>query len=96
MCQLKKDIAEERLTCSSNTECTLAAYALQAEMGDFDSEEYHEDGYIQQCAWFCDVVSFNFWLLTCFVLLYISTLYYVSVIPLFGQIQKVRKFKQEH
>ena len=57
MCQLKKDIAEERLTCSANTECMLAAYALQAEMGDFDSEEYHEDGYIQQCAWFCDVVS---------------------------------------
>ena len=57
MCQLKKDIAEERLTCSANTECMLAAYALQAEMGDFDSEEYHEEGYIQQCAWFCDVVS---------------------------------------
>ncbi|KAL5264958.1 hypothetical protein ACHWQZ_G005904 [Mnemiopsis leidyi] len=55
VCQLKKDIAEERLTCSANTECMLAAYALQAEMGDFDSEEYHEEGYIQQCAWFCDV-----------------------------------------
>ena len=32
-------------------------------------------------------------------LLYISTLYttyYISVIPLLGQIQKVKKFKQEH
>ena len=63
------------MTCSSNTECTLAAYALQAEMGDFDSEEYHEDGYIQQCAWFCDVVSFNLWLLTCFVILIIIYFY---------------------
>ena len=29
MCQLKKDIAEGRLLCAANTECTLAAYALQ-------------------------------------------------------------------
>ena len=57
VCQLKKDISEERLVCSANTEVMLAAYALQAEMGDFDSDEHHEDGYIQQCAWFSDVVG---------------------------------------
>ena len=48
MCQLKKDIAADKLICSVNTECQLAAYALQAETGDYDGE----DDDLAQLAWF--------------------------------------------
>ncbi|KFR17129.1 FERM, RhoGEF and pleckstrin domain-containing protein 2, partial [Opisthocomus hoazin] len=37
--QIKRDLAEERLTCSDNTAALLVSHILQSEIGDFDESE---------------------------------------------------------
>ncbi|XP_065444703.1 band 4.1-like protein 2 isoform X24 [Chrysemys picta bellii] len=39
--QLRQDIASGRLPCSFVTHALLGSYTLQAELGDYDSEEHH-------------------------------------------------------
>jgi len=36
--QLRRDILDERLQCDLSTACQLAAWALQAEYGDFKAD----------------------------------------------------------
>ncbi|KAM7172732.1 band 4.1-like protein 2 isoform 4-T9 [Macrochelys suwanniensis] len=45
--QLRQDIASGRLPCSFVTHALLGSYALQAELGDYDSEE-HNNHYISE------------------------------------------------
>ncbi|KAM6260204.1 FERM, ARHGEF and pleckstrin domain-containing protein 2 isoform 3-T5 [Spheniscus humboldti] len=40
--QIKRDLAEERLTCSDNTAALLVSHLLQSEIGDFDESEDRE------------------------------------------------------
>ncbi|KFV75598.1 FERM, RhoGEF and pleckstrin domain-containing protein 2, partial [Struthio camelus australis] len=40
--QIKRDLAEERLTCSDNTAALLVSHLLQSEIGDFDESEDQE------------------------------------------------------
>uniref|UniRef100_A0A8C9L4B3 FERM, ARHGEF and pleckstrin domain-containing protein 2 n=1 Tax=Pavo cristatus TaxID=9049 RepID=A0A8C9L4B3_PAVCR len=40
--QIKRDLAEERLTCSDNTAALLVSHLLQSEIGDFDELEDRE------------------------------------------------------
>uniref|UniRef100_A0A8C7E8K5 FERM, ARHGEF and pleckstrin domain-containing protein 2 n=1 Tax=Nothoprocta perdicaria TaxID=30464 RepID=A0A8C7E8K5_NOTPE len=40
--QIKRDLAEERLTCSDNTAALLVSHLLQSEIGDFDDSEDRE------------------------------------------------------
>ncbi|XP_035190114.1 FERM, ARHGEF and pleckstrin domain-containing protein 2 isoform X3 [Oxyura jamaicensis] len=40
--QIKRDLAEERLTCSDNTAALLISHLLQSEIGDFDESEDRE------------------------------------------------------
>ncbi|KFV66598.1 FERM, RhoGEF and pleckstrin domain-containing protein 2, partial [Dryobates pubescens] len=40
--QIKRDLAEERLTCSDNTAALLVSHLLQSEIGDFDEAEDRE------------------------------------------------------
>ncbi|PKU43146.1 and pleckstrin domain-containing protein 2 [Limosa lapponica baueri] len=40
--QIKRDLAEERLTCSDNTAALLVSHLLQSEIGDFDETEDRE------------------------------------------------------
>ncbi|NXL66122.1 FARP2 protein, partial [Chordeiles acutipennis] len=40
--QIKRDLAEERLTCSDNTAALLVSHLLQSEIGDFDEAEDQE------------------------------------------------------
>ncbi|XP_019368907.1 PREDICTED: FERM, RhoGEF and pleckstrin domain-containing protein 2 isoform X2 [Gavialis gangeticus] len=40
--QIKRDLAEERLTCSDNTAALLISHLLQSEIGDFDEYEDRE------------------------------------------------------
>ncbi|KAJ7421346.1 FERM, ARH/RhoGEF and pleckstrin domain protein 2 [Willisornis vidua] len=40
--QIKRDLAEERLTCSDNTAALLISHLLQSEIGDFDELEDRE------------------------------------------------------
>ncbi|KAF4795244.1 FERM, ARH/RhoGEF and pleckstrin domain protein 2 [Turdus rufiventris] len=40
--QIKRDLAEERLTCSDNTAALLVSHLLQSEVGDFDESEDRE------------------------------------------------------
>ncbi|XP_019364796.1 PREDICTED: tyrosine-protein phosphatase non-receptor type 3 isoform X1 [Gavialis gangeticus] len=46
--QLKTDILEGRLTCPLNSAVVLASYAVQAQLGDFNSTEHHS-GYLANC-----------------------------------------------
>uniref|UniRef100_A0A8C3KD78 FERM, ARHGEF and pleckstrin domain-containing protein 2 n=1 Tax=Calidris pygmaea TaxID=425635 RepID=A0A8C3KD78_9CHAR len=40
--QIKRDLAEERLTCSDNTAALLVSHLLQSEIGDFEETEDRE------------------------------------------------------
>ncbi|XP_026550629.1 FERM, ARHGEF and pleckstrin domain-containing protein 2 [Notechis scutatus] len=40
--QMKRDLAEERLTCNDNTAALLVSHLLQSEIGDFDESGDHE------------------------------------------------------
>ncbi|XP_009867970.1 PREDICTED: FERM, RhoGEF and pleckstrin domain-containing protein 2, partial [Apaloderma vittatum] len=40
--QIKRDLAEERLSCSDNTAALLVSHLLQSEIGDFDETEDRE------------------------------------------------------
>lgn len=40
--QIKRDLAEERLTCSDNTAALLVSHLLQSEIGDFNESEDRE------------------------------------------------------
>ncbi|NXD16977.1 FARP2 protein, partial [Nothocercus nigrocapillus] len=40
--QIKRDLAEERLTCNDNTAALLVSHLLQSEIGDFDDSEDRE------------------------------------------------------
>ncbi|XP_034295423.1 FERM, ARHGEF and pleckstrin domain-containing protein 2 isoform X2 [Pantherophis guttatus] len=40
--QMKRDLAEERLTCNDNTAALLISHLLQSEIGDFDESGDHE------------------------------------------------------
>ncbi|XP_026557241.1 FERM, ARHGEF and pleckstrin domain-containing protein 2 [Pseudonaja textilis] len=40
--QMKRDLAEERLTCNDNTAALLVSHFLQSEIGDFDESGDHE------------------------------------------------------
>ncbi|KFW00912.1 FERM, RhoGEF and pleckstrin domain-containing protein 2, partial [Fulmarus glacialis] len=46
--QIKRDLAEERLTCSDNTAALLVSHLLQSEIGDFDESEDREHLKINQ------------------------------------------------
>lgn len=41
--QLRQDIASGRLPCSFVTHALLGSYTLQAELGDYDTEEHNSD-----------------------------------------------------
>ncbi|XP_011186095.1 tyrosine-protein phosphatase non-receptor type 4 [Zeugodacus cucurbitae] len=43
--QVKRNILLGRLPCSVNTQCLLASYTVQSELGDFNSAE-HQTGYL--------------------------------------------------
>ncbi|XP_074659183.1 tyrosine-protein phosphatase non-receptor type 4-like isoform X2 [Tubulanus polymorphus] len=47
--QLKKDILEGRLVVAWNTAAVLSSYAVQSELGDYNSEE-HTNGYLSEFA----------------------------------------------
>nr|XP_032651961.1 FERM, ARHGEF and pleckstrin domain-containing protein 2 isoform X6 [Chelonoidis abingdonii] len=40
--QIKRDLAEERLTCSDNTAALIISHLLQSEIGDFDESGDHD------------------------------------------------------
>lgn len=47
--QIRKDINESRLLVSPQTNCILASYAAQSELGDFDDSQHdHEGRYLQR------------------------------------------------
>ncbi|EDW76939.1 uncharacterized protein Dwil_GK13061 [Drosophila willistoni] len=45
--QIKRNILLGKLPCSSNTQCLLASYTVQSELGDFNAVE-HQAGYLSQ------------------------------------------------
>lgn len=49
--QLKSDILEERIHCSSKQACLLASYSMQAEFGNYNAER-HTTECLQQCTFF--------------------------------------------
>ncbi|RWS16703.1 FERM: RhoGEF and pleckstrin domain-containing protein 1-like isoform X2 [Dinothrombium tinctorium] len=44
--QIKKDLAEGVLQCNENTASLMASYILQAEIGDFNPDEYEDQNYV--------------------------------------------------
>ncbi|VDN09701.1 unnamed protein product [Dibothriocephalus latus] len=45
--QIKRDLVTGVLICSENTSALLASYIVQAEIGDFIKEEYHDISYLR-------------------------------------------------
>ncbi|XP_016955013.1 tyrosine-protein phosphatase non-receptor type 4 [Drosophila biarmipes] len=51
--QIKRHILLGKLPCSSNTQCLLASYTVQSELGDFNAAE-HQPGYLSGMQLLCD------------------------------------------
>ncbi|CAG2115478.1 unnamed protein product [Medioppia subpectinata] len=46
--QIKKDLSEGLLVCNENTAALMASYIIQAEIGDFNAEEYMDHLYVSR------------------------------------------------